>query len=105
MEVIADRQLMLRKDGGHVDVTVKIGKPELDASGENWMCRYEIWFGGSCTSMAMHGVDSMQALQLAIATLDVELEVGARKYAGTLYHYDEPFTSMLENSGLEVRRT
>jgi len=53
----------------------------------------------------MHGVDSMQALQLAIATLDVELEVGARKYAGTLYHYDEPFTSMLENSGLEVRRT
>jgi hypothetical protein len=90
MEVIAERQLVLRKGDGDIDVTVKIGRPELDSSGEN---------------LAMHGVDSMQALQLTIATLDVELEVGARKHAGTLYHYDEPFTSMLENSGLEVRRT
>ena len=105
MDVIAERQLVLRKQDGHIDITVKIGKPELDSSGENWMCQYEIWFGDSCKSMAMHGVDSMQALQLTIATLDVELEVGARGRAGTLFHYDEPFTSMLENSGLEVRRT
>jgi len=55
--------------------------------------------------MAMHGVDSIQALQLTIATLDVELEVGAKQYAGALYHYDEPFTSTLENSGLQVRST
>ncbi len=54
--------------------------------------------------MAMHGVDSMQALQLTMATLDVELEFGAKKHDGVLYIYDEPFTSMLENSGLEVRR-
>jgi uncharacterized protein DUF6968 len=88
-----------------IDVTVKIGRPELDASGENWKCPYEIWFGDICKTMAMHGVDSIQALQLTIATLDVELEVSAKKYAGTLYHYDEPFTSMLENSGLQVRST
>jgi hypothetical protein len=105
MDVIAERQLVLRKDDGHLDVTVKIGRPELDSSGQNWKCQYEVWFGGSCKSMAMHGVDSMQALQLTMATLDVELEVGAREHAGTLYHYDELFTSMLENSGLEVRRT
>ena len=53
--------------------------------------------------MAMHGIDAMQALQLSIATLDVELEQGAKKRGGRLYHYDEPFTSMLENSGLQVR--
>jgi hypothetical protein len=104
MDVIAERQLQLRMDNGSIDVTVKIGRPELDSSGENWMCPYEIWFGDNCKSMAMHGVDSIQALQLTIATLDVELEYGARKRAGTLYHYDEPFTSILENSGLEVRK-
>lgn len=104
MDVIAERQLLLRKDNGSLDVTVKIGRPALDSSGENWMCPYEIWFGDNCKSMAMHGVDSIQALQLTIATLDVELEHGAKRYAGTLFHYDEPFTSMLESSGLEVRK-
>ena len=105
MDVIAERQPVLRRDDGDIDVIVKIGRPELDASGENWKCPYEIWFGDSFKTMAMHGVDSIQALQLTIATLDVELEVGAKNRAGTLYIYDEPFTSMLENSGLQVRST
>lgn len=104
MDIIAERQLVLRKGELHIEVTVKIGRPELDSSGENWKCPYEVCFGGSCKSMAMHGVDSMQALQLTMATLDVELEFGAKKHDGVLYIYDEPFTSMLENSGLEVRR-
>jgi len=103
LDVIAERQLVLRKDDGSIDVTVKIGKPELDDSGENWKCPYEIWFGDTCRAMAMHGVDSMQALQLAIATLDVELEVGVKRYGGTLYHYDEPFNSILENSNLRPK--
>ena len=46
----------------------------------------------------------MQALQLTIATLDVELERGAKVRGGTLYHYDEPFTSIVENGGLDVRK-
>ena len=52
----------------------------------------------------MHGADSMQALQLTLATLDVELEVGVKRYGGTLYHYDEPFNSILEDSGLRPKR-
>jgi hypothetical protein len=51
--------------------------------------------------MAMHGADSMQALQLTISVLDAELERGAKVRSGVLYHFDEPFVSMLENSGLE----
>jgi hypothetical protein len=105
MDVIAERQLVLRKDDGDIDVTVKIGRPELDASGENWKCPYEIWFGDSFKTMAMHGVDLIQALQLTIASLDVELEVGAKNRAGTLYRFDKPFTSILENSGLQIRST
>src|SRR5277367_1061234 len=103
INAVAERQLTLRNDKGQIDVRVRIGKPELDASGENWKCPYEIWFGESCKTMAMHGVDSMQALQLTIATIDVELEVGAKKHSGVLHHYEEPFTSILENGNLQMR--
>lgn len=104
MDVIAERHLELRVDGNAISVTVKIGHPLPGPSGEDWLCPYEVHFGDQCKAMAMHGVNSLQALQLTIATLDTELECGARKRGGTLYHYDEPFTSVLESSGLEVRR-
>lgn len=100
MDVIAERQLELRKDSGLLDVWVKVGRPEPGPSGVDWVCPYEIWFGENCKSMAMHGIDSIQALELTIATLDVELEYATKQSGGQLYHYDEPFISMLENSGL-----
>jgi len=64
-----------------------------------WKCPYEVWFGDSCREMAIY---SMQALQLSIATLDMELRLGANRRGGVLYHLDEPFNSMLEDSGLQV---
>ena len=100
MDVIAERQIELRLIGEAVAVTVKLGRPRVDDSGENWVCEYEIWFGDSCRSMAMHGVDSMQVLQLSIATLDVELEHGARKLKGALYQFDKPFVSILNGGNL-----
>jgi hypothetical protein len=104
MDVIAERQLELRVDGESTNVTVKIGRPAPGDSGVDWVCPYEIHFSDRCRSMAMHGADSMQALQLTISVLDAELERGAEVRRGTLYHFDEPFTSMLESSGLEVRK-
>jgi hypothetical protein len=53
--------------------------------------------------MAIHGGDSMQALQLAMVTLDGELDHGAMRHEGKLYHLDEPFNSVLENSGMQRR--
>ncbi len=85
-----------------MEVVVRLGRPELDASGENWRCPYEVQFGDSTETMAMHGTDPLQALQLSMATLDVELEVGAGRRGGMLYYLDEPFTSILENSGLQL---
>jgi hypothetical protein len=104
VKTIAERRLELRMEGGSVEVVVKLGCPEPDGSGVAWKCPYEIWFGDSCRAMAMHGADSMQALQLSIATLDVELETGAQRRGGVLFHVDEPFNSMLEDSGLQVKR-
>ncbi len=68
-----------------------------------WKCPYEVWFGDSCREMAIYGSDSMQALQLSIATLDMELRLGANRRGGVLYHLDEPFNSILEGSGLQVK--
>ena len=104
MDTIAERRLELRLDGKSIEVFVKLGRPELDESGDSWKCPYEVWFGDSCKSMAMHGADSIQALQLSMATLDVELEFAAGRRGGVLFHLDEPFTTMLENSGLQVKQ-
>jgi hypothetical protein len=95
----------LRSADGTVEVVVKLGRPIPDASLDSWKCEYEILFGESKRSMAMHGSDALQALQLSIATLDVELEHGAKRRGGVLWHLDEPFRSVLEHSGLQVRVT
>jgi hypothetical protein len=101
VDVIAERSLELRTENQSIAVIVKLGRPEPAA--EDWRCPYEILFGDTTRAMAMHGADAMQALQLSIATLDMELEYGAEKRGGMLYHLDEPFTSVLENSGLQVK--
>jgi hypothetical protein len=103
MDVVAERRLVLRTDNEPTEVLVKLGRPVPGDTGEDWVCPYEIWFESKCRSMAMHGIDAMQALQLSIATLDVELEVLMRNRSGQLYFLDEPFVSMLECSGLKVR--
>jgi hypothetical protein len=51
----------------------------------------------------MYGADSMQALQLSIATLDSELARIAQKRGGVLWHLDELFNSILEDGGLLPR--
>ena len=45
----------------------------------------------------------MQALQLAMVTLDVELMHGAKRRGGTLFRFDEPFNSILEDSGMQPK--
>ena len=105
LDAIAERRLELRKDDGSIEVVVKLGRPEPDDALDAWKCPYEVWFGDSCREMAMYGADSMQALQLSIATLDMELRFVATRRGGVLYHLDEPFNSMLDDSGLQVKST
>jgi hypothetical protein len=94
--------LELRTESGSTQIAVKVGRPVPDPRGD-WTCEYEIWFGETPRHMAVHGIDSMQALQLAIATLDVELEYGAKRLKGKLYHLDGPFISMLDGGNLKLK--
>jgi hypothetical protein len=103
LDAIAERRLELRADDGSIEVVVKLGRPERDDTLDAWKCPYEVSFGDSRREMAIYGGDSMQALQLSIATLDMELRLGAKRRGGVLYHLDEIFNSILDDSGLQVK--
>lgn len=102
MDTIAERQLELRTEGGTISVVASLGMPRKVASDE-WTCACITRFANDVRSIEVHGGDSMQALQLAMVTLDGELNHGAERRGGTLLHFDEPFNSILENSGMQRR--
>jgi hypothetical protein len=102
VDTIAERRLKLRTESGTIEVLAALGRPKEVAS-EEWTCACVTRFADEVRSVDIHGGDSMQALQLAMITLDVELERGARKRGGTLLYFDEPFNSVLENSGMQPR--
>lgn len=63
-------------------VTVSIGKPYSRGRPVQWLCPYRITGAGKRRTLAMAGVDSMQALMLTAQILPVELEYWARTEKG-----------------------
>ncbi|WP_425389034.1 DUF6968 family protein [Aquimonas voraii] len=104
MYTIAERHLELRTPKGSMAVVAALGRP-TEVGAEEWTCACVTVFGGEARTHQIHGGDSMQALQLAMVTLDVELSHGAKMRGGTLFQFDEPFTSVLEDSGMQPRST
>ena len=102
MDTVAERRLELRTEKGTIEVIARLGSPKEFGSNE-WTCACVTKFANEERSIEIHGGDSMQALQLAMATLDVELQHGAKRRGGTLYYFDEPFRSILEDSGMRRR--
>jgi hypothetical protein len=102
MDTVAERHLELRTDSGTIAVVASLGMPRKVGI-EEWACACITSFADEVRSIEIHGGDSMQALQLAMVTLDVELKHGAERRGGTLVHFDEPFNSVLENSGMQAR--
>jgi hypothetical protein len=105
MDVIAERRLVLTVADGSIEVVAKLGRPMQDESLGSWKCRYEAWFGDSCAAFDIHGGDSLQALQLSMASLDEELKRGAAKRGGQLLFLEEPFGSILDEGGMELKRS
>ena len=102
MDTVAERRLELRSESGTIEVVARLGSPREFGSDE-WVCACITKFANEERSIEIHGGDSMQALQLAMATLDIELQHGAKQRGGTLYYFDEPFVSILEDSGMQRR--
>ena len=102
MDTVAERRLELRSDKGTIEVVARLGSPK-EVGSDEWTCACITTFANEERSIDIHGGDSMQALQLAMATLDGELHLGAKRRGGTLYYFDEPFVSILEDSGMQRR--
>lgn len=102
VDTLAERQLELRSATGTMNVVAALGRP-IKVGDEEWTCACVTVFAGETHTHEVHGGDSMQALQLAMVTLDVELFHGAKLRGGTLFRFDELFTSILEDSGMQPR--
>jgi hypothetical protein len=87
---------------GTIEVVARLGTPK-EVGPDEWICACITTFADEERSIEIHGGDSMQALQLAMATLDVELQHGAKRRGGTLYYFDQPFITILEDSGMQRR--
>ena len=84
-ELIATRSLTLIQDGGQAsDVVILLGKPQQLPDHTDYYCPYQVKGAGSEKVRYACGVDPLQALQLALSTLGVELEVLNKELGGRL---------------------
>ncbi len=95
-EGLAKREIVFRGDDGtELPCTVTIGRPE-ERSDRDWVCPYEVSVGNSRKSFGIYGVDSIQALVLALKTLDVEIEVRGKELDMKPTWLGEDFSSVFD---------
>jgi hypothetical protein len=80
--VIARRTLKLWQGQDGVDVLVRVYAPRTD--GPNWKCDYEIDWPDGTRKFAASGLDSMQALILALNMIGSEIYASEHHKAGNL---------------------
>ncbi len=85
-EIIAERKFELLRDAHEREtIVVLLGKPQQSPDDATFYgCPYQIKRSNSEKLMTICGVDAFQALQLAISTIGVELEVIRRDSGGQL---------------------
>ncbi|WP_437499218.1 DUF6968 family protein [Sorangium sp. So ce1099] len=81
MDMIAERELALHASGDTKTIVVRLGRPELEAKGQNWRVLYEIQGpdAGDVRRGMVRGEDSMQAVVLALQILPAELAAFSRR--------------------------
>lgn len=70
--VLASRELQGGDEGR--TVTVALGFPERDPQGPDWMCPFHITGLDKTIASAGYGVDTLQALIVALERIRIELE-------------------------------
>jgi len=97
-DVLAEREILFRGDDGEeLSCTVRIGRPEL-RSEHDWVCPYDISVGKDRRSFGIYGVDAIQAVVLALKTLDVEIEVHAKELDMKPTWLGEDFSSVFDRA-------
>ena len=89
---IAERSFLCRDGSGEHTVCVEFGEPSQDVivmNGTDWRCPLRITVGSESTVRSIVGIDSLQALQLAINLARAELENIAVRPGTALIYLDE----------------
>ena len=98
---IAHRRLTTSSPLGDTEVLIRVFKPE--ESDGNWVCRYEIDWPSQKQSGFAAGIDSIQALLLALQKVGVDIytssyhETGSLKWFEPTRGYGFPVTGNLRD--------
>ena len=82
MEFVSD-------DGRKEKAFIKVGKPFEHSKELDWCCPYELSTESRKKVFGMIGIDSLQALELTMKTLSVEIEHWEKSRKGKFYFLDE----------------
>lgn len=82
-EVIATREYLIIEDGGSkLPLVVNIFKPKLDEG--DWRCHVEIHERGNSWPHSVVGIDSLQAIDIAIQSVKKEIISLQKYYKGAI---------------------
>ncbi len=89
-EVIALREMKFHYEDGRVEkASLKIGKPYPYNEENDFVCLYELSTESKSKLSEMVGIDSLQALDLTMKSLSVEVEYWERSQKGKFFYLDE----------------
>jgi hypothetical protein len=88
--VIASREMEFRYEDGRTEsFFLRVGMPYEYGDGFDWCCPYELATESDRKLFGMFGLDSLQALELTMKTLDVEIEYWEKAKNGKLFFLGE----------------
>ena len=88
--VIASREMeFIFEDGRKEKAFLKVGMPFEYGEGLDWCCPYELGMESGKKLFGMFGIDALQALELTMKTLGVEIERWERTKKGKFYFLNE----------------
>ena len=82
--IIATRVLTLRNGTSNLKIPIRIFAP-VKGVNENWFCRYEIDWPDKRSELNVGGIDSAQALALALQIIGAEIYTSNYHSAGNLF--------------------
>jgi hypothetical protein len=88
-QIIAERTMVfLRTTGEREAATLRVGLP-VKIDDNTWYCPYELCTDSATKSFGMHGIDALQALELTMKTLGVEVAYWEKSKGGKFHFLDE----------------
>ncbi len=88
--IIAYREMMFISDNGKEEKAyLEVGEPFEYNEDKDWCCPYELSTESRSKVFGMIGIDSIQALELTMKTLSVEIQYWEKSQKGKFYFLKE----------------